>query len=85
MCSCSLGFGNLSGRILPTFFQLGDCFRRAIATRFAGFSFSNGAATLAVDVKEIFQHLARIQAALTQFFLDPREIVANEVEIKHGS
>ncbi len=45
-----LGFGNLSGRILPALLQLGDFFRRAVAPRFHGFGFGNGLAALGVDL-----------------------------------
>ena len=80
-----LGFGHLGGGILAALFELCDLLRGAVAPRLHGLGFGDGVPALSIDFEEVLQHLARIHTALAQLFFDQRQIVANEVEIKHGS
>jgi hypothetical protein len=80
-----LRFGDLSGRVLPSLFKLGNLLRGAVALRFHGLGFGDCLAALGVYLVEVFQYLCRIHAALAELLLDQRQVVTNEVEIKHGS
>ena len=80
-----LGFGNLRAGILAALFQLGNVFGGAVAPGLHGLGFGDGVAALRVDLVEILQHLGRIHAALAQLLLDQGQVVANKVQIKHGS
>ncbi len=80
-----LGFGNLSAGILAALLQPGDVFGGAVAPGFHGLGFGDGVAALGVNVMEILQHLGWIHTALAQLFFHQGQVVANEVEIKHGS
>ena len=80
-----LGFGNLRAGILAALFQPGNVLGGAVAPGFHGLGFGDGVAALGVHVMEILQHLGRIHTALAQLFFHQGQVVANEVEIKHGS
>ena len=79
------GFRHLRAGILAALFQLGNVFGGAVAPRFHGLGFGDGVAALRVHLMEILQHLGGIHAALAQLLFHQRQVVANKVEIKHGS
>ena len=80
-----LGLGHGGAGVLPALFQLRDFFRRFIPLRLAGLSLSNSLAALRVNFAKVLQHGSRIHAALAQLFFHQRQVVANEIQIKHGN
>ncbi len=80
-----LGLGHGRACILAGLLELGNLFGCLVALGFSRFGFSDGVAALGVDLAKIFEHGSRVHATLAQLFLDQRQVLAYEIQIKHGN
>ena len=70
-------------RISAGVLQLRDLFRCAIAPRLQMFRLSNRLTPPAVEIAKAAEQLIRIHPALAQLFFHQRQIVTDEIQIKH--
>ena len=77
------GFGHERARILAALFQLANIFRGPVAAGFQGFGLGDSLPALRVHLAKILQHRSRIHATLAQLLLYQRQIVSDEIQIKH--